>query len=162
MSPKRKRKKRSSPEKRQAAEVRAEWSSGEDLEADRPLWRALSSEPVAIGLSLFVLLRPWRDGLTFPPFNGYFAAFIVFLAALWGARLLMRNERIAYPLPTALLARYLLIAYLTGFDTIEHYLTHRTLQYLVVYFFIFLLCSNSLRTPLSVGLVLGAFLLVRR
>ena len=159
MNAKRKRKKRDFPETSRAADAPSDSSPRSAPEPPTPLWRALAAEPIAIGLSLFVLLRPWRDGLTFPPFNTYFTAFIVFLAALWGVRLLLRNERIAFPLPTALLAGYLLVAYLTGFNSIEHYLTHRTLHYLVAYFLLFLLCSNALRTPLSVGMVLGAFLL---
>ncbi|MDK1020950.1 MAG: O-antigen ligase family protein, partial [Candidatus Hydrogenedentes bacterium] len=125
----------------------------------RPIWRAVLAEPVAIGLAIFALLRPWRDGLTFPPFNIYFIAFILLIAALWGARMLLRNEAIRYPVPAALFAGFLIVVYLTGFSTIEYNLTHRTFQYLIAYFLLFLLCSNALRTPLSVGLVLGAFVL---
>ena len=159
MNKKRKRKKRRSPEAPRAV-VGSEASSLAAVPNEvRPLWRAVLAEPVAIGLAIFALLRPWRDGLTFPPFNIYFIALILLVAALWGARMLLRNESISYPVPAALFAGFLLVVYLTGFNTIEYNLTHRTFQHLVAYFLLFLLCCNALRTRLSVGLVLGAFVL---
>ena len=34
-----------------------------------PLWRSLLREPVAIGLTPLILVRPWLDGVTYPTAN---------------------------------------------------------------------------------------------
>lgn len=159
MNKNRKKKKARSSEAPRTIEDSATPSSETASSGTQPIWRALLSEPVAIGLAIFVLLRPWRDGLTFPPFNIYYSALILLIAALWATRMLLRNETIKFPVPAALFAGFLIVVYLTGFNTIEYNLTHRTFQQLIAHFLLFLLCCNSLRTPLSVGLVLGAVVL---
>lgn len=127
--------------------------------AGEPLWRAVAREPIALGLALIVFCRPWWDGMTYPSFNTYFLWAIVVLTALWAARLLLRGEPIRFALPVGLLTLFFCIAFLTGLDTVQVHLTYRALLFWVGHLFLFLLCTNALRSPLAIGIVLGAFVL---
>lgn len=153
-----KKKKKPEPAKKPAS-LSAPGSGEEQTHDATPLWRRVLAEPVALGLAAIVLLRPWRDGLTFQSFNVYFTGFIVVLAAFWGARMLLRNVPIRFPVPNAIFALFLIAAYLTGLNSIDYNLSHRTLHNITAYFLLFFLCTNALRTRLSVGLVLGSFVL---
>jgi len=121
-----------------------------------PLWRAVAAEPIALGLALFILWRPWRDGLTFPAFNAYYAAIVLVVAALWVARCLLRGESLRFPAPLALLGAFLAVAYLTGFATYHYDLTHRGLHTWTVYALLFLLATNGLRSWTAIRIVLVA------
>ena len=69
-----------------------------------PLWRAILSEPIALGIAVVIFFRPWRDGLTYPAFNAYYLWVIILLTAFWGARLLLRGETIRFRTPIFLFA----------------------------------------------------------
>ncbi len=105
---------------------------------------------------MFIFLRPLRDGLTFPGFNAYFSAFVIVIMALWCARMLIRGETIRYPVPIALFGAFLLTAYATGFATISYDPTHRGLHQIAVYFLLFVLATNGLRTQRAVNIVIAA------
>ena len=124
-----------------------------------PFWMPLVREPIALGIALYVLFRPWRDGLTYPSFNTYFLWLALFMTALWAARQLMRGEPIRFRAPLALFAGFLVIALLTAFDTVQVNSTYRSMLFWIGFFCLFLLCTNALRTRLSMAIVLGAFLL---
>jgi O-antigen ligase len=126
----------------------------------QPLWRRLLGEPVAWGVAIIVFLRPIRDGITFPTSNTYFLWLILFLFALWAARVLLRSEGIRRGTPLALLGGFLAVAALTGFNTFQ---ADATLSHLMIwssYLFLFALAANALRTPTALGIVLGSFLIV--
>lgn len=123
----------------------------------RPLWRMVLNEPLAIGVALVVFFRPWRDGITYHAFNTYFLWATLILAALWGARLLMRGRPLRFPVPVLLFALFLAIAFVTGLGTVQVDATYRGLIYWFGYFLLFAICVDAVRTPLALGLVLGAF-----
>lgn len=127
--------------------------------ATPPLWRQLMKEPIALGLALMVFFRPWRDGMTYPSFNVYFLWVVILLTALWGARLLFRGEPIRFGQPIGLFALFIGIALLTGFGTIQVDATYRTLLSWSGYCYLFILCTNGLRTRLAIGIVLAAFII---
>lgn len=111
-------------------------------------------EPVALGLVVFIVLRPWRDGLTFPSFNAYYAALVLIVAALWCARMLVRGESMRFPVPMALIGGFVGLAYLTGFATYSYDPTHRGLHHLAIYLLLFMLATNGLRNRFAVNIVL--------
>ncbi len=111
---------------------------------------------MALGLGLLIVLRPWRDGLTFPAFNAYFFAIVLALGAAWCARGLLRPVSLRAPVPLFLLAAFLGVAWLTGYASYAYDPTSRGLQRLVVYLLLFVLASNGLRTRRAVCIVLGA------
>lgn len=142
-----------SPVKAQASPAQAP-----EVPETLPLWKAVGREYVAIGIALVIFFRPWRDGLTYPAFNTYFLWATVFLTGLWGFRLLLRGERVRFGAPIALFSAYLFIAWVTGFGTVQYDATHRALLFWTGYLFLFVLCTNALRTRMAVGIVLGAYI----
>lgn len=156
---KKKKKKRTqpSPGKSPRADRPAKPTVARESSDAHPFWRALGGEPVAIGIAIFIFLRPWIDGLTFVSFNAYYIAGILLIAALWGVRTLVRGESIRFAIPLGLLAAYLGVSFLTGLVGYEYHLTHRAVQYLASYFLLFFVCSNALRSRFAIGIVLAAF-----
>lgn len=122
--------------------------------------RKLFQEPVALGVALLVVARPWRDGLTYPAFNTYFLWGIILLAAVWAIRALFKNERIHGVNHILLLGLFVGICVLTAFDTVQIDATYRGLLYWAGYFFLFVLTANALKTRRAINIVLTAFLLV--
>lgn len=120
--------------------------------------RAVLREPLAWGVALVIFLRPWVDGLTYPTFNTYYLWAIIVLTALWGARLLLRGEPLRHRVPIALLAAFVLIAFLTGLGTVQVNATYRSVLFWCGHFFLFLLCTNGLRTVRAQNIVLAALI----
>lgn len=114
------------------------------------------SEPLALGLGLLIVLRPWRDGLTFVAFNAYFYALILILAALWCARGLLRPAPLRSPAPLMILGAYVALAWATGFSAYSHQWADRALQSITACLLVFAMASNGLRTRRAVTIVLGA------
>jgi len=114
------------------------------------------SEPLALGLGLLVILRPWRDGLTFVSFNAYFYALVLALAALWCARGLLRPARLGAPVPVAILGAYAAVAWMTGLTAYSQEGADRALQSIAACLLVFAMASNGLRTRRAVAIVLGA------
>jgi len=132
-------------------------SSAADEVAVQPWWRAVLREPVALGLTLPIIVRPWLDGVTYPTDNFYFVWAIVLLFTLWAVRVLFRGLSIQFLLPTGLLAGFWIVAGLTAFDTVQVDTTYRALILWAGYFFLFVLAVNGVRTPAAIGIVLTAF-----
>ena len=124
---------------------------------DPSLIGAIRQEPLALGIAVFIFLRPWVDGMTYLSFNLYYLWSLIALTALWGARQLMRGQTIRGTVPTSLLLLFLLIALLTGFDTVQIDKTYRYMLFWSSHALLFFLCVNCLRTRAATGLVLGAF-----
>lgn len=112
------------------------------------------AEPVALGVAVFIFLRPWRDGLTFPAFNAYYTAFVIALATLWCARAIIRGDPLRYPVPMGLLGGFLVVSFLAGFNSISYDPTHRSLQQIAVYLMLFVTVVNVIRTPRAFTIVL--------
>jgi len=122
----------------------------------RGFLRSVAREPIAIGLALFVLYRPWKDGLTFAHFNVYFTGWIFVLATFFMVRMAVRGDRIRNPIPIALFAGYLLMAFVSSRNGVDYDVSLRALILLLSYFFIFVMATNAIRTRLAFGIVLGA------
>ncbi|HEO70104.1 MAG TPA: hypothetical protein ENN80_02500, partial [Candidatus Hydrogenedentes bacterium] len=129
-------------------------------EAALPLWRQVLREPIAMCLVVPIALRPWLDGITYPTDNFYFLWYLALLFAIWSVRLLLRGEALRFGKPIALFAAFFVIAVLTGLGTVEVYTTYRMLLMWAMYFFLFILVTNGIRTRLAAAILLGAFALV--
>ena len=135
-----------------------ERSEGAGSSEEAPHWLRLAGrEPIAIGLAVIVAYRPWVDGITFPAFNLWHIGAILILTAFWGVRLLLRGERLRCAAPSGILLGFLLIGVFTGFGSIQADATYRALLLWLSYLCLFLLCVNTLRTRVAIGIVLGAF-----
>lgn len=122
----------------------------------RQLLLTLMREPIALGLALLVLYRPWKDGITFPHFNIYFTAGILLLATGFMVSMLIRGYRLRHPIPVALFAGYLLVGFFSTIQSVEQDVSIRTLLLQTSYFFLFVIASNGIRTRLAIGIVLSA------
>ena len=125
--------------------------------ADTPLWLRVLREPMALGLAVLILIRPWLDGITYPTDNFYFVWGLALLFALWAARMLLRGEAIRSGIPIALLAAFCGIALVTAVDTVQFDATYRTLLLWAGHFMLFVVATNGVRSRMAIGLVLGAF-----
>jgi O-antigen ligase len=134
-------------------------SRADERDAGISFWRGLAAEPVALGLGLLVVLRPWRDGLTFTAFNAYYFALVLALTAAWCARGLLRPVSLRSPVPVAILAAFVGVAWLTGFASYAYDPAAHGLQRLTVYLLVFALATNGLRTRRAVSIVIGAIVL---
>lgn len=155
---------RVSSDESSAIKVTGDVNEHRDVEAEHTQWfrqvrgfgLALFREPVAIGLALFVLCRPWKDGLTYEHFNIYFTIWIFMITTLFVVRLLIRGDRIRHPIPLAIFAAYLVVHYFSMNAGIDYDASLRAVILQISYFSIFLLASNGIRTKLAIGIVLGA------
>lgn len=147
--------------KKRPALSAAKSSSVPSAKVDAPVGEGPSTggiwtEPVALGLGLLILLRPWRDGLTFVAFNSYFYALVLAVAALWCARGLMRPAALRATVPLTILGAFLGVAWLTGLSGYSHAPADRALQGLAACFLVFAVAANGLRTRRAIAIVLGA------
>lgn len=120
--------------------------------------KAVWHEPLAWGVGLLVFFRPWRDGITYPAFNTYFLWLIVGMAALWAARQLLRGTPLRHGVPILLFGGYLLVAALTGLETVQVDATYRSLLFWSGHFFLFVLCTNAFSNPAARRLVFSSFM----
>jgi len=111
----------------------------------------------ALVLGGIALLRPWQDGMTFPSVNNYYLWAQAALFALVGARMLVRRERLRFPLLVWLFAAFLAVAVLTTLDTVQYNNSYRTLLVWAGHFFLFVVASQTLRRPRSFAIVLSGF-----
>lgn len=126
-------------------------------DAAQPWWRAVLREPIALGLTVPIIVRPWLDGVTYPTDNFYFVWAVILLFTLWGVQVLFRGLSVRFLLPTGILAGFWVVAGLTAFDTTQLDTTYRALILWAGYFFLFVLTVNAVRTPAAIGIVLTAF-----
>lgn len=134
-----------------AAEVRNESAAMSQFE-----WKQLLREPVAIGLGLMMLYRPWKDGMTYQHFNVYFTLWITFIAAGYVGWKLRKREMLRFPVPTALFGGFLLVAYLTALVGVDYNIALRSFLPFASYFLLFFLITDGVRTRLGIGLLVGA------
>lgn len=123
-------------------------------------WRAWRSEGLAWGLALLILLRPWRDGLTFRTDNFYYLWFIALLFALYLARVLLRGQTIRFGRYLVLAAAFPLVALVLSPATIQVDATYRSLLLWAGHIALFMMVADGIRTPLGFRIVLGAFLII--
>ncbi|MCX5770609.1 MAG: O-antigen ligase family protein [Candidatus Hydrogenedentes bacterium] len=126
--------------------------------APKPIWRAILREPVAIGLTPLILVRPWLDGVTYPTANFYFVWGAIVLACLFVARMLVKGAEPRFKWGTALLAGFWLVGLITFATTVQFNLTYRAVIIWAGYLFLFLAVVNGVRTRASFAIVLTAFL----
>lgn len=113
---------------------------------------------IANGLAIIVLMRVSVDGMTFPHYNIPFLWGIALLTILWGTLTLMRGAKIDLSGFHYLLLALLATAALLGFGTFQPDNTIRALLNWSAYIALFALASAALRSRLSLGVVLGAFI----
>ena len=97
-------------------------------------------------LLVFILLRPFIDGLTYPVFNSSFQLVIVFLALVWLVALFCRGEKtfsIAKSPSDLPIFLFLLVLLITTSFSHCHYLSwHLSLQF-ITYFLLYWLVINN-------------------
>ncbi|HUW60782.1 MAG TPA: O-antigen ligase family protein [Candidatus Bathyarchaeia archaeon] len=123
-----------------------------------PLWRRVLREPIAIGLTPLILVRPWLDGVTYPTANFYFVWGVVVLACVFVVRMLAKGAEPRFKWGTALLAGFWLVGLLTFAWTVQFDSTYRSVIIWAGYVFLFLAVVNGVRTRTGFGIVLTAFL----
>ncbi|HIJ66571.1 MAG TPA: O-antigen ligase family protein [Candidatus Hydrogenedentes bacterium] len=140
---------------------RALESQAPALPADRrhPRRRQCLEVALALGMAIIVMLRPFRDGMTYPGQNAYFLWAIAFLTSCWAMRLLILGERIRFGGPILALLVFWGICLLTAFDTVQFDATYRSLLYWAGHVFVFVLAANAFRCKGAIGVVVGAFVL---
>lgn len=112
----------------------------------------------SFGLAVVVLLRHWMDGITYPGDNAYFNCALLYLFVLWGARTLLRGNRVQFGAPVVLLAAFLGINVITAFSGYEIATSYRAVLGWCGAFALFVLATNGLRSGLSISIVLGSLL----
>lgn len=127
--------------------------------SEMPWWKAWCSEGLAWGLAFLILLRPWRDGLTFRTDNFYYLWIIALLFALYLARVLIRGQRIRFGRYLMLAAAFPLVALVLSPATVQVDGTYRALLLWAGHIALFMMVADGLRTTLAFRIVLGAFLL---
>lgn len=131
----------------------------EEAPARPSIVRGVFNEPVALLLALFVVLRPWRDGMTYPHFNVFYVVAIAAVAVGFFAYRCVKGQGFRFGSPIALFTVFLVIAYLTVLAGVNYDTSLRQFLQQGSYFFLFLLASQGLRTRLGVGIVLTALLM---
>lgn len=124
----------------------------------QPWWRNWVREDLAWGLAILILLRPWRDGLTFKTDNFYYLWFLALLFALYLARVFLRGQTIRFGDHLLLAAAFPLVALVLAPATIHVDSTYRSLLLWGGHIALFMMVADGLRTPLGFRIVLGAFL----
>lgn len=109
----------------------------------------------AIGAILF--FRPFIDGITFADYNVPFTWASAAIAAFWGVMVLVGRMQVRFLLPVSLLAVFLFVAVATAPFTIQYSTTYRGLINWSGYLLLFCVAANALRSRLSIGIVLGLF-----
>jgi len=121
-----------------------------------PILKQVFQEPIAIGLALMVFLRPWRDGVTYPSVNYYFVAFTAILSIFLAVRMFIRKEALKAVIPSALLFSFIVVAFITGTQSVQPDVTHQGLIQYLGYLGLLFLCTNGIYTRLGIGIVLAA------
>ncbi len=124
------------------------------------VWLKAKGEPFAVWLGMIIVARTVHDGLTFPRDNIYFLAAIIILFAVWATSLILRGGKIRFPIPSILLAVFVLVTLLTAADTVQFDATYRSLLLWAGMLFLFILIANNLNSRLGVSILLGVFLVV--
>lgn len=109
----------------------------------------------AFAMGFMAFLRHWVDGITYPSDNLYFLAGCLLIFVVWAGRLLLRGGVLHARTPAALLAGFVLVAWLTSFSTVQQDNTNAGLLLWCGYLALFLTASNCLRNPLALGVALG-------
>ncbi len=112
----------------------------------------------AAGLGILIYWRPWQDGMVFPASNPVFLLGIMALFGFWAAHGLVRGSANVALIPTLLIAGFLIVAWLTGFGSVQYYATQVALTNWCGYAMVFVLAA-SLRSGTAMGFVL-AFVVV--
>ncbi len=107
----------------------------------------------SLGLAVLLIFRPWLDGYTYPADNAYFVWGAILLAALCAARTALRGTPIRGRMPLVLLGGFLLIAWLTGFGSIQYARTYQQLLLWFGYFCLFFAALQSLQKPKHMAVV---------
>jgi O-antigen ligase len=113
---------------------------------------------IAAALGLILFFRPFIDGITHPEYNVPFTWAAAAIAAFWCVMVLIGRAQVRFLLPVSLLALFLFVAVATAPFTIQYSTTYRGLIIWSGYLLLFCVASNALRSPLSIGIVLGAFI----
>jgi O-antigen ligase len=113
---------------------------------------------IGVGVALLALFRLPIDGIVYPQFNNAFVWGFGLLFALWAASVVLRKSPIRFKAPMALLAGFVLVAFLTSFFAIQADFTMRSLPLWATNFFIFALACNALTTRRSQAIVLWTVL----
>ena len=117
-------------------------------------WRDLFKEPIALGLGLLIILRPWRDGITFPSLNIYFTFFIFLLTIIYAISLFRNKQSLEIKTPLVLLCGFVLVCFYTLFSSVHVDASLRGLIQQLSYLFVFILSSQALRSKFSMNIVL--------
>lgn len=107
-------------------------------------------------LAVFILLRPWFDGITMPRSNHWFLVYGVALATLWAVRTLRRRERPHASLLPALLFAFVVCASASLTTSVQ---LDETLRHLLLWtgcFCLFTAAANASRDRLALGIALAA------
>lgn len=117
----------------------------------------LSAGIVHPGLGIIVLavFRPWLDGYMYTTDNFYFVWGIMFLAALWGARMLTRGDSVRHGAPTLLLAAFCAVAVAGSGGSIQFDRSYRHIILWFSYLAVFFVMCNSLRTRKGTSVMLA-------
>jgi O-antigen ligase len=122
----------------------------------RGLWGApLHEWLIAAGLAILIFWRPWQDGIVNPDSNSTFLMGAAILFGIWAFRSVMKNDVTMAAIPTALLAAFLLVAWLTRFAALEFHTSNQTFLVWCGYAMVFVLAA-SLRSGTAIGFVIGA------
>lgn len=107
-------------------------------------------------LAVFILLRPWFDGITMPRSNHWFLAYGVVLATIWAVRTLLRRERPRASLLPVLLFAFVVCASASLATSVQ---LDETLRHLLLWtgcFCLFAVTANVPRDRLALGIALSA------
>ena len=140
---------------------------GKQARAERPPVHATPEEAAppdsaselfaALVLGVVAYLRPEYDGMAMSAYNTYFLWGGLLLFALVAARLTLRGEGLRFGGLVALLTGFLLVALATGCWTAQYNNTYRALLVWTGHLFIFTTAACALRSPRSLAIALGAF-----
>lgn len=123
-------------------------------------WSALRTDwlsvVIALLLMVYIFVRPWRDGITFPGLNSYFTALALFTAGLGVLRWFREGDLPRPWIVSVLLVLYVFVACLVSVDTVTPEETRRVALNWFGYVALFFVASTQLRSKLSLGLVVGA------
>jgi tetratricopeptide (TPR) repeat protein len=108
-------------------------------------------------LVVWILLRPWLDGVTYPTDNLYFTWGVLLLFALWAARVMLRGESVCFGVPILLLLGFWVVAAVTAAATVQYETTYRSLILWAGHLALFIVVVNGLRSSTATGIALTAF-----
>jgi len=124
-----------------------------------PWWLRILREPLALGMTVLILLRPWIDGITYPVDNFYFIWGIMLLFAAWAAKTLLRGEAIRFGIPILLLTAFWGIGAATLASTVQFDATYRTMILWTGHLMLFVLATNAVRSRTAIGIILVAYVI---